>query len=234
MRKKKDFTARGTSRFPLSQRLTLRVRLEINASRVHDGLPPLKWIGELGFLYEGRKMTQELCGPCKDLGYTVIAHYQGKSASASRDGKSTPPKCYYHHFDMPLPRSITGKDSPTKERDVIANPEPPKQYQPAMRQTMKIREGEPTKRCACSPDCDKMLRADSSHNYYMGHRQKAKIVVAGPIASQVVQSEPSIEVIPTAPVNGSDKTITVHVTEKALNHIWDRLTLPEKAKVIFG
>lgn len=189
----------------------------------------------------------DLCEPCKSLGYTVIAHYQGKPAGASNSGQRVPPKCYYHHFDMPLPKSVTGQSasSPLENEDEERDDEaqPLKQEVPAV----KIKGIELTKQCRCSPECPVRLRADSMHNYAKGHKRAA--AVAAPVATPkitvpVLQAIP--EVVEGATQNISvpldvaiyeakeEKTIAVNVSERFLDHTWGHLSLEQKAELLFG
>jgi len=41
------------------------------------------------------------CDPCRKLGLSVVAHYQA--------GGGKPAQCYYHHFNMPLPKNLQDK-----------------------------------------------------------------------------------------------------------------------------
>lgn len=44
------------------------------------------------------------CVPCKKIGLSIAAHYQ--------PGGGKPAQCYYHHFGMPLPKSLQDKIAP--------------------------------------------------------------------------------------------------------------------------
>src|SRR5690242_7056614 len=63
----------------------------------------------------------EYCGPCKDMGRgQIVAHY------AADKRRGVPAKCYYHHFNKPLPGlpgSEQSKESAENSRPVPAQAE---------------------------------------------------------------------------------------------------------------
>lgn len=164
-------------------------------------------------------MSEPICSPCKDSGYNVIAHYQAVTSGSSRDGKAKPAMCYYHHFGMPLPSSITGKPSATKEADIVGQIKP-EQEEPL------LEHAKPARKCACG--CGKELPIHYSWDFFRGHR-KAMKQDHNLKDKQPVTPASSASSLPPSKLNGASATI--EITQPFLDRWWASQTFDERLKM---
>lgn len=225
--------------FQLGKRLTRIIRGDINEWRTFRYMPPLEFVGELGFQYvKGEPMADAYCGPCKDAGYgNIIAHYH--SHRHPQTGQLIPAKCHYHHFNMPIPASVSGKaplvagpySPPEKAAEIQSTTETEKDmYKPLPKQPVGAK-------CACG--CGTLLNG-SKWRYVRGHRpagashhkkeilKDTDIVVQKPVPASVI--------LDRANKSGSQAIIVkdVLISETFIDAYWKRLTLDEKIDAIFG